>query len=175
MRNNFWLLTILLACGTAWGQEAASPGGDPVTVKLFWNYDTLPKEMKVYELKPGEQKKLWDTDVVKSPDLLPVGNAIADDTLFLKTGQNKKFVLVYRNTTGQTLHFFAAPHKMTPEANALGYKFKCLCINRVYEVQPGAYWYRVVGAEAVSPPGFREITSPSPFLYSGSRWKNPRG
>lgn len=148
MRNKLWFLTLLLACGIAWGQEditsLAAAGGEPVTVKLFWSYDTLPKEMKVFELKKGEKKKLWDTDVVKEAKLLPVGSPILDDTLFIKTGQNKRFVLVFKNTTNQTLNFFAAPHKMMPEANALGYKFKCLCINRVYEVQPGAYWYRVV-------------------------------
>jgi hypothetical protein len=127
-------------CGLVWGQTA----GDSVTVKLFWNYDALPKEMRVFELKSGEKKRLWDTDMVKEPGALPIGEPIPEDTLLLKPGQNKKFVLVFKNTTDKTLNFFAAPHQMKPEANALGYKFKCLCINRVYEVKPGWYWYRVV-------------------------------
>lgn len=151
MNKFFAISTVFLIASTALGQTpttspvaSLSTQGESVTVKLFFKYFGLPNEMKVFQLKPEDKKKLWDTEVVKTEGELPVGSEIKGDTLVLKTGQNKKFVLVFKNTTDKTLAFFAAPHEMKPESNALGYKFKCLCINRTYEVEPGSYWYRVV-------------------------------
>jgi len=143
----FALLLPVLALGQAApvpAQPYPKPPAGMSMIKLIWNYDTLPKEMRVFELKPGLKSKLWDTAVVKDQGQLPLGEEIKDDTLLIKPGQRKRFVLVFKNTTDKTINFFAAPHQMKPEANALGYKFKCLCINQVYEVQPGATWYRVV-------------------------------
>ena len=115
-----------------------------VTVQLSWKYFAIPAEMKTFEMKAGLKEKLWDTDVVKNEKDLPVGAPLKNDTFVVRPGQNKRFVLVYKNTTDKPLNFFAAPHEMKPEANSLGFKFKCLCINKTYEVPPGAYWYRVV-------------------------------
>jgi len=114
------------------------------TVKLSWNYDGLPKEMRVYELKEGEKRKLWDTVVVKDLKSAPLGPEIKGPVFSIRPGQNKRFVLLFRNTSKETVHFFAAPHQMKPESGSLGFKFKCLCINKLFEVKPGHYWYRVV-------------------------------
>jgi cytochrome c oxidase assembly protein Cox11 len=65
-------------------------------------------------------------------------------TLTLEPGQDRRFVLVVQNTGDQPLYFFAAPHVVQPPDQALGFKFKCLCVNRAYIVGPHETWYRVV-------------------------------
>lgn len=114
----------------------------PVTVK--WEHKNIPPGMKIYDLKSGSKAALWKTDTVKSLKEAPVGNEIPTGEMKLATGSKKRFVLVYENKSDQALYFFAAPHQAEPAESSLGFKFKCLCINHAFKIQPNEIWYRVV-------------------------------
>jgi hypothetical protein len=113
-----------------------------VQVKILWDYKDLPVGMKIYELKG--KPPLWTTDSVKDEHQLPFGKEIEDSTFLLKPGLAKRFALGYKNTTDKPIYFFAAPHAAEPPENSLGFKFKCLCINHAYHLEPGETWYRIV-------------------------------
>ena len=100
--------------------------------------------MKIYEVAEGKKPRMWETRTVKSLKDVPVGSAIEAATVSVSKGSQKKFILVAKNETDQPIYFFAAPHGVEPVENALGFKFKCLCINHAYEIRPGEVWYRVV-------------------------------
>lgn len=115
-----------------------------VAIQLLWDYKQVPATMKIYELNSQKGAKLWDTGSISQLSQAPVTSEIPNSTLNFTAGESKMFVLLLKNDTKQTLHFFAAPHSVNPPELSLGFKFKCLCIDHVYEVPAGQYWYRVV-------------------------------
>jgi len=115
----------------------------PVALKIGWDYGGVPPGMALYELRTGGPKT-WTTAVAASLAEAPVARAIPDATVRLRPGEARQVALVYRNATASPVRFFAAPHSVTPARAALGFKFLCLCTNRVYVVPPGGVWYRVV-------------------------------
>ncbi len=119
-------------------------GASKASIHLAWDYKQVPATMKIYELNPQKAVKLWDTGNASQLNQTPITTEIPNSTLSITPGEAKMFVLVLKNDTKQTLHFFAAPHSVNPPELSLGFKFKCLCIDHVYEVPAGQYWYRVV-------------------------------
>ncbi len=79
-------------------------------------------------------------DVAKAPIGAPVQGASFE----LMPGQRKRLAMVVQNTTDHPLYFFGAPHRVQPEEAALGFKFKCLCVNRAYTIGPKETWYRIL-------------------------------
>jgi hypothetical protein len=122
---------------------ASVQAAEPIKVRLLWRYQDLATGMEVRELAPG-QWPLWKTATVANREQAPIRDEIPDATLMMHAGQKKRFALVYTNHTDKPVYFFAAPHHADPPENALGFKFKCLCVNQAYEVPPGHTWYRVV-------------------------------
>lgn len=118
-------------------------GPTPINIQISWDYKKIPAEMKIFELgtKPVN---LWQMGTGKTLQELPISSEINQSTLILMPGMKKTFALVYHNTTDKPLRFFAAPHQAMPVEHSLGFKFHCLCINHIYDVPPGEYWYRVV-------------------------------
>lgn len=112
-------------------------------LKVGWDYGGVPPGMTLYEVKPGAFE-VGLTSAAASIAAAPVTTEIPDATVRLEPGQSRKIALVYRNATKEPVRFFAAPHSVTPARAALGFKFRCLCVNRVYTVMPGGVWYRVV-------------------------------
>ena len=100
--------------------------------------------MKIYEVAERQKPRMWETHTFKSLKDAPVGSVIDGASVTVPRGGKKKFILVAENKTEQPIYFFAAPHGVEPVENALGFKFKCLCINHAYEIGPGEVWYRVV-------------------------------
>lgn len=119
-------------------------GASKTAIQLAWDYKQVPPTMKIYELNPQKGAKLWDTENVSQLSQAPITTEIPNSVLNFTPGESKMFVLVFKNDSKQTLHFFAAPHSVNPPELSLGFKFKCLCIDHVYEVPAGQYWYRVV-------------------------------
>ena len=115
---------------------------DPVVVRLAWQYHDFPARVRSFEPISPRKARLWKTGSVKKAADLPVGDELSE--LRLREGERKKFVLVIENGTKAPLYFFAAPHQATPPEFALGFKFKCLCINHSFQIPPGEIWYRVV-------------------------------
>jgi len=113
-----------------------------VQVDITWEYNNLSTPMELYELK-GRQY-LWKTESVNSMALAPVGQKIVNSTFVIEQGKVRRFALVMKNTTDKPIYFFAAPHSAKPAEHSLGFKFKCLCINHAYTINPGQVWYRVV-------------------------------
>lgn len=112
-------------------------------INIQWEYKGLPGSIEIYEPK-SDQVVMWETRSVKSKSEIPAGQIIKESKIFVSPGEKRPFVLVYHNQSNKKLKFFAAPHHASPEENAIGFKFHCLCINHVFEVGPGEYWYRVV-------------------------------
>ncbi|MEI1278437.1 hypothetical protein V6Z05_08940 [Leptospira venezuelensis] len=115
-----------------------------VSVRIEWIYKGLPGEMQIYELASQRPLQLWDTNTVSDLSKAPVSNLIEDSKLVLGSGETRKFALVYKNETKETLYFFAAPHSVNPPEFGFGFKFKCLCVNHLFQVGPGSVWYRIV-------------------------------
>ncbi|TGM56634.1 hypothetical protein EHQ97_11955 [Leptospira adleri] len=138
------------------GQRWESAESDPnrqIRVSILWEKKSFPFEMELFEGASQRPVDLWATGTVKEISEAPVASPISGNDLYLKPGSKKKFVLVVRNTTDRDFYFFAAPHSMEPAESALGFKFKCLCINHAFYIPPGEIWYRVVelrtGGEAL--------------------------
>lgn len=119
-------------------------------ITISWKYEGMPPGIKIYEVRSDTETGLWDTDNVEKFTQTPAGKELKNGEFLLKPGSKKEFVLVYHNTSSEAIHFFAAPHHMNPEKNALGYKFKCLCVNHIFTAEPGQYWYRVVDLRSLA-------------------------
>lgn len=139
MTRALWLFLLALAA-PAW----VAPQGVTVTARLRWTYHGMEPGMKVYEPAPDKDLPLWKTATVRDATKLPVAGEIQDGDVAVRRGSERTVVLVYKNTGTKKIYFFAAPHAARPVRAALGFEFKCLCINHTYEVEPGEYWYRVV-------------------------------
>jgi hypothetical protein len=122
---------------------AAPERRPPAELKISWDYGGVPEGMKLYELKAGDWA-VWTTSVAAPGDETPLLREIPDATVRLMPGERRRVALYYRNATDRPVRFFAAPHSVSPARSALGFKFLCLCTNRVYTVAPGEIWYRVV-------------------------------
>ena len=114
-----------------------------VKVKVSWDYEGVPSGMTIRAQKAGDFE-LWDTGTAATAAATPAGDEFPAQVAKLKPGEALRAVLVYHNKSAKTVRFFAAPHAATPSSATLGFKFKCLCTNHVYEVPPGRFWYRVV-------------------------------
>lgn len=119
---------------------AAAAG--PVKVNIAWEYKDFPAEIEIHELKG--KPRLWETASVKALDPLQIGGVMENSGFVMEPGQNRRFALVSKNKTDKPLFFFAAPHVVHPAEHSLGFKFKCLCINHAFRVEPGETWYRIV-------------------------------
>lgn len=128
------ILLALLAV-PAWADQ-------PVKVNIAWRYQNFLLTAAIYEVKG--QPHLWETKSVATLAAAPVTEPIAGSSFELAAGHKKRFALVVQNTGDKPLYFFAAPHTVQPEERALGFKFKCLCINRAYTIAPHETWYRIV-------------------------------
>lgn len=113
-----------------------------ITAHVSWIYKDVPGVIEIYE--SAYDGRVWEMGNIKSFDKLPIKQKIKNDAVKIKLGGHKTFVLVYKNETKNKIHFFAAPHSVEPPMYSLGFRFKCLCVNHVFSVKPGWYWYRVV-------------------------------
>ncbi|TGL49926.1 hypothetical protein EHQ61_10005 [Leptospira wolffii] len=143
------ILLLFASCGKEEGKTenfslnlAGKKGGVPVRIE--WIYKGLPGKMEIYELAAQRPVQLWDTSVVADLSSAPVSSKIEDSRLVLSPGETRKFALVYKNETKEKLHFFAAPHSVNPPEFGFGFKFKCLCVNHLFQVNSGQVWYRIV-------------------------------
>ncbi len=135
MRHIFIALVLAFLACSACAEPAAK-------IDIKWLYKDFANLVNIYEVKGRPQ--LWQTNSVANLDAAPIGSLISDASFQLEPGQKKRFVLVVQNSTDKPQYFFAAPHSARPEEQALGFKFKCLCINHAYTINPKQTWYRVV-------------------------------
>lgn len=132
----------ILVCLPGFPAWAAAASPKPAKIAIQWEYHNFPLRIALYETKGVAP--LWETRSVPSLAAAPVGARIENPVFMIAPGQARRFVLVARNDTDQKLYFFAAPHVVQPPEQAVGFKFKCLCVNRVYTVGPHETWFRVV-------------------------------
>lgn len=133
-------LAVLAWIDVAW----SLPGQNAVAVRILWENRRVAGAMKLYEVDAKRRYEVWEMGNRAKLENLPVADEIPDGRLSLSRGGKRTFVLVMKNDTPQAIHFFAAPHVVNPPEYALGFKFKCLCVNHVFHVPPGHYWYRIV-------------------------------
>ncbi len=132
-------LFALLLTTLAWPALAA---GLAVKVNVQWLYKNFPGPVTLYEVK-GDPS-LWETRSVPDIAKAPIGAPLRGASFELTPGEHRRFAMVVQNSTDHPLYFFAAPHRVQPEEAALGFKFKCLCVNRTYAVGPKEIWYRIL-------------------------------
>ncbi|TGL58352.1 LIC11469 family lipoprotein adhesin Lsa20 [Leptospira sarikeiensis] len=152
LRNAFFVLFFVLFFNYCEKDKTSDPsfslnlagkkGG--VEVQVEWMYKGLPGKINLYEIASQRPVQLWDTNTVSDLSLAPVSSPIENSKLILGAGETRKFALVYKNETKEKLFFFAAPHSVNPPEFGFGFKFKCLCVNHLFQVDPGAVWYRIV-------------------------------
>jgi hypothetical protein len=131
------VLPLLLLAASAWAAPA------PVELVLDWTYEGLPAGMRVLEAS-DKTPELWTTETTDKRESIPAGAELAGGRVSLRAGEQRTLVLAYRNPGTAPLRFFAAPHSAKPAAASLGLDFECLCLNHVYAVGPGRWWWRVV-------------------------------
>ncbi len=122
---------------------SAALAAPPAEVRLSWTYEGLPAGMRVFEA-PADPPALWTTSTAERLEDVPHGEEVAGGKVRLAPGSGRLLVLAYRNPGPSPLRFFAAPHDAKPRPAALGMEFECLCLNHVYAVGPGRWWWRVV-------------------------------
>lgn len=115
-----------------------------VNADIKWSYQKVTGAMKIYEPTAARPLTLWEMGNGKTLADLPVAKEIANARVQIPIGGKKQFILVMKNDTTKVAYFFAAPHAMDPPEYSLGFKFKCLCVNHVFKIPPGEFWYRVV-------------------------------
>ena len=140
------LVIIALVVGFSLSTTTSARSKGKVKVSISWKYKDIPENMKIYYTASEEKKEhpLWKTKSVSDRSTIPVGKEISNGKFLVERGGSFRFVLVYHNTSSKEIYFFAAPHRVEPEENSLGFKFKCLCINHAFKVAAGDYWYRIV-------------------------------
>lgn len=111
-------------------------------ITIDWRYTNVPIRIKIHEVK--DEVPVWTTKTVSKLDGSPVLDEIKNSSFRLGPNRRKRFALVAHNPTDKPIHFFAAPHSAQPVVNSFGFKFKCLCVNHVFKVNPKETWYRVV-------------------------------
>jgi hypothetical protein len=113
------------------------------TIRINWNYKNFNSaKMQLYEV--DNKLPVWYTKNAKNIQATLLKEPIKDGILKLAPNRVKKFALVMQNDTSEPIYFFAAPHSTTPDELSLGLKFKCLCINHAFIIEPKSIWYRVV-------------------------------
>lgn len=117
----------------------------PAVVTLAWEHRGIPEGMKVHEPGPGAADlELWHTASAKRFEGIPAGAELAGGKVSLRPGESRRLLLVYHNPGKTAVKFFASPHHVHPDESSLGFEFACLCMNHVYTVPPGGWWWRVV-------------------------------
>ncbi len=122
--------------------SASAATAPAVEVGIEWEYHNFGATVEIFEI--NGRPRLWETRSVKTIEDAPVAGEIEGAAITLEPGQKKRFALLVRNDSAEPLYFFAAPHVVEPVEHALGFKFKCLCIDHAFSVGPGEVWYRVV-------------------------------
>lgn len=151
MRRAFFLTAALSAAAmtASAGRDPVPGSGEdaraPAVVTLSWEHRGIPEGMRVHEPGPGaEGLELWHTAAAKRLAGVPAGAELAGGKVSLRPGESRRLLLVYRNPGKTTVKFFASPHHVHPDESSLGFEFACLCMNHVYTVAPGGWWWRVV-------------------------------
>ncbi|MBN8537629.1 MAG: hypothetical protein J0M15_11300 [Deltaproteobacteria bacterium] len=117
---------------------------EPAQITIEWSYkDTKDLKMQIYHVDESKVR-LWDTKNISSLNDTGLKDIIKDNTITIEPNRRKKFALVTYNNTDKPIYFFAAPHSTTPEELSLGLRFKCLCVNHAFKIEPKNYWMRVV-------------------------------
>lgn len=137
------LALLFAACDRVKPAEMPLTSGD-TRVTISWKYQNFPTELTIHEIRPGKKAELWQTGSGRDTTNTPVGEEIKGGVFAIQPGKEKNFVLAARNSTGRPIYFFAAPHHLEPAHAGLGFQFKCLCVNHLFEIKPGEIWYRVV-------------------------------
>lgn len=143
MSRFFLCLLIFSACDRGKSVTPQTANGD-ARVQISWVYRNFPARITIHEIRPGKKAALWDTGSARDITNTPIGEEIPDSVFPIQPGREKNFVLAATNDSAQPLYFFAAPHHLDPAEAGLGFQFKCLCVNHLFEVRPGETWYRVV-------------------------------
>ncbi len=117
---------------------------EPAQITISWSYkDTKDLKMQIFNVDESKVR-LWDTKNISSLNETGLKDINKDNTIIIEPNRRKKFALVTFNNTDKPIYFFAAPHSTTPEELSLGLRFKCLCVNHAFKVEPKKYWMRVV-------------------------------
>jgi hypothetical protein len=135
------------------------PPEGQVAVRLSFAYQptALPGNgLQIYEPLP-DVSTVWAMESLEAGQDLPVGNALADQTLFITPGEKQSVTLAYENPTEAAIRFMAVPHQDSPGAlNGMIWP-QCLCFSFPYEAPAQGGWYRVI-----------ELTA-SPDIPAGSK------
>jgi hypothetical protein len=122
----------------------ALTGSSSVQVRLVFKPTNFQIGVHAFELAPGRRFPLWQMGSARDRKDLPTGKELADLAISVDPGSARRFLLAFENPGDEPIHFFAAPHGVAPAENALGFKFKCLCVNHAFLIPAHGWWYRVV-------------------------------
>lgn len=115
----------------------------PTNIIIEWTYKNI-KGLKIELHEVDEKIPLWNTKNSQTLENTGIKDLIKDNSLTVEPNRRRKFALVAFNNTNKPIYFFAAPHSTTPDELSLGLRFKCLCVNHAFKIEPKMYWYRVV-------------------------------
>ena len=114
-----------------------------IQVQLNWTYKNFSEKMKVFNVIPLKSAFISETATVSSLAELPVTKEV-QGPVDVTREQSKTLVLVVENKSDNDIYFFAVPHEVHPSPASAGHFFECLCVGKVYKIEPKKFWYRIV-------------------------------
>jgi hypothetical protein len=119
--------------------------GQVVTEYEFkWEVGKLPFDVKTVALPLTQRARVSENGPLTDKVYLPVQPSVIDGKLSMRSGEQAILAILIRNNGKKKIRFSVAPHATHPGISALGFSFNCLCNGHVYEVLPGAAWYRIM-------------------------------
>ena len=164
MKTFFFVITYALMLHDAYAKI-----NDPLPdVKVNFTYVNTSLKMELYNVSPEFVFSISKTLVTRKKNKIPITSPIKD-SIQLDSDGAKTFVMVVRNSSDKPKYFTAVPHTVEPPEASLGVIFECLCNHHVYEIPPGATWYRIVRIELTkdqreSLKGVKEIVLTHQFI-----------
>ena len=138
-------------------QDIADPPSGKVALRFAFVYPQgpLPGDgLQIHETIP-EVSTVWAMESLPKGEAVPVGDSLADATLFLEPGETTAVTLVYNNPTSQEVGWLALPHQETPGSMQTNTWLTCFCLSFIWSAPAEGSWYRVIGVRISpdTPPG----------------------
>lgn len=112
---------------------------------LKWNFtNNLKFEARTMKATSSVRARVGEKGIYNPSVNLPTERELIDGNISIEKNKEAYIYALFKNNENRTITFSVSPHSTTPGAQALGFKFSCLCNGHVYTVKPGEIWYKIM-------------------------------